>query len=321
MKKTKLFLSLIGLFLALPGFGQSSEIKWVNDMQQLGSSELTLLVLFVVILGIILVLLGVMAYLMTVLNDIFKFQNPALAAAGPSKWEAFKLKYITGRMKPVGGKEEQAMMLDHSYDGIVELDNKMPPWLVNVFYVTIAFAIVYFSYYSVLGLGLSQYEEYENELFIAAGKAEERKLLDLESIDEYTVTFDSSTPSINAGRSLYEANCAACHALDGGGGVGPNLTDAYWIHGGDIKDIFRIVKYGVVEKGMIPWQDQLSPEEMQRVSSYILTLQETTPLNPKAPQGDKYEPAIEQPTDTLTEDELGLEKVEAEEKEEIDNEN
>lgn len=197
-------------------------------------------------------------------------------------------------------------MLDHNYDGIVELDNFMPPWLKYLFYSTILFAVVYVFNYLVLGFGKTQIEEYEEELRVAAVRAEERMTLAEAEIDETTVQFDASGPSIRAGQTLYEGNCAACHAMDGGGGVGPNLTDEYWIHGGSIEDVFSVVKYGVIEKGMVPWQDQMSPLEMQQVSSYVLTLVGTTPSNPKEPQGELFEPAIEEPTDALTEDDLEL---------------
>lgn len=310
MKKFKSIIMLLaGMLASLPTYAQTSEMNWVTKFQEMDSNQLTLLVILGVVLGVIVLLLILMIYLMSFMVAVFKKENPALAEQ-PSWWDEFKLKYITGKMKPVGGKEEKDLMLDHSYDGIVELDNHMPPWLANVFYITIAFAVVYFTYFSVLGLGKTQLEEYEEELRIAAIEAEERAALAVSSIDENTVVFDSSTGAINSGRNIFEANCAACHANDGGGGIGPNLTDEYWIHGGSISDIFRVVKYGVVEKGMIPWQDQLSPEEMQNVSSYILTLVGTTPANPKAPEGDKYEPAIEEPLDALTEDELGLEEAE-----------
>lgn len=309
MKKFKSLLFLLaGMITALPTMAQSSDIGWVEKMQQMDSSQLTLLVILGVILGVIVLLLILMIYLMSFMVSVFRKENPELAAQ-PTWWDEFKLKYITGKMKPVGGKEEKDLMMDHSYDGIVELDNHMPPWLANIFYITIAFAVIYFTYFSVLGLGQTQIEEYEEELRIAAIQAEERASLALSSIDETTVMFDSSTPSLASGKSIYDANCVACHASDGGGGVGPNLTDEYWIHGGTINDIFKVVKYGVVEKGMIPWQDQLSPEEMQNVSSYILTLVGNTPANPKAPEGEKYEPAIEDPIDALTEDELGVEKA------------
>lgn len=310
MKKFKsITMLLAGMLASLPTFAQTSDMNWVNNLKEMDSSQLTLLVILVVILGVIILLLILMIYLMSFMVTVFKRENPALAAE-PSWWDEFKLKYITGKMKPVGGKEEKDLMLDHSYDGIVELDNHMPPWLANIFYITIAFAVVYFTYFSVLGLGKTQIEEYEEELRIAAIEAEQRSALALSTIDENTVVFDNTTAAINSGKSIYDANCAACHASDGGGGIGPNFTDEYWIHGGSINDIFRVVKYGVIEKGMIPWQDQLSPEEMQNVSSYILTLVGTTPANPKAPEGERYEPAIEEPIDALTEDELGLEEAE-----------
>jgi cytochrome c oxidase cbb3-type subunit III len=288
MKKFKSLLFLLaGMITALPSMSQSSEIGWVDKMQQMDSSQLTLLVILGVVLGVIVLLLLLMIYLMSFMMSVFRKENPELASQ-PTWWDGFKLKYITGKMKPVGGKEEKDLMMDHSYDGIVELDNHMPPWLANIFYITIAFGVIYFTYFTVLGLGKTQLEEYEEELRIAAVQTEQRASLALSSIDENTVLFDTSAPALASGKSIYEANCVACHASDGGGGVGPNLTDQYWIHGASINDVFKVVKYGVVAKGMIPWQDQLSPEEMQNVSSYILTLVGTSPVNPKAPEGEKY---------------------------------
>ena len=181
--------------------------------------------------------------------------------------------------------------------------------------MSIAFAVIYFVNYSVLGIGDNQYEEYEEELAIAEEQAELLSASDATTIDETNVEFDKSGPSIQAGKDLYAANCAACHAMDGGGGVGPNFTDQYWIHGGSINDVFSVVKYGVVEKGMIPWQDQLSPEQMQQVSSYILTMQGSTPANPKEPQGELYEEDIKEPIDARGGDELGLEPADEEESE------
>ncbi|WP_073094188.1 cbb3-type cytochrome c oxidase N-terminal domain-containing protein [Cyclobacterium lianum] len=296
-----------GLFLTFPVLGQEADQSWTAGLQQMDSSQMTLLLIIGVVLLLIVIIMGVMLYLLSFLMSVIRQDNPALAAQ-PSWWENFKEKFVTGKMKPI--EQEADIQLDHSYDGIVELDNFMPPWLAYVFYLSIGFAIIYFVNYSVLGIGKTQMEEYEEELAIAAMEEEARGESMLAAIDENTVEFTSSTAAIEAGSELYAGNCAACHAMDGGGGVGPNLTDEYWIHGGDIKDIFSVVKYGVVEKGMIPWQDQLSPEQMQQVSSYILTLQGTSPANPKEPQGEKYEPNIEEPLDALGEDELGLEPAE-----------
>ncbi|WP_194974145.1 cbb3-type cytochrome c oxidase N-terminal domain-containing protein [Aquiflexum lacus] len=312
MKNFKSILILLaGIFSSLPVMAQTNETSWFSQLQQMESTQLTLLVIMAVVLGVIVLLLILMIYLMSFMVAVFKKENPETANE-PSWWDEFKLKHITGRLKPAGSIEEKALLLDHSYDGIVELDNHLPPWLVNVFYVTIAFGVIYFTYYTVLGIGKTQIEEYSEEQRIAAIQIADWNALALTSIDENTVTFDATPQALESGQKIYDTNCVACHASDGGGGIGPNLTDEYWIHGGSISEIFSVVKYGVVEKGMIPWQDQLSPEEMQNVSSYILTLVGTTPLNPKAPEGEKYEPAIEQPIDALSEDDLELESVEGE---------
>src|SRR5690606_36947530 len=95
--------------------------------------------------------------------------------------------------------------------------------------------------------------------------------------------------ALEEAKTLYVQNCAACHGADGGGTVGPNLADEYWLHGGTVQDVFRVIKYGVQEKGMIPWQDKLNPEQIQIVASYILSLQGTTPASAKEPQGEKVE--------------------------------
>jgi cytochrome c oxidase cbb3-type subunit 3 len=77
--------------------------------------------------------------------------------------------------------------------------------------------------------------------------------------------------------------------MDGGGLVGPNMTDNYWIHGNTIEDQFKIVTNGVIEKGMIPYKDQLSEQKRLEVVSFILVkLQGSTPAAPKEPQGKEY---------------------------------
>lgn len=312
MKKFKSLLLLLGgLFLTFPGFAQNADGNWMEALGSMKSSQLTLLIILVVVLGVILLLLILMVYLMSFLSSVLKKQNPKFALSeeqAPSWLESFKVKYVTGKRKSI--EEEKDIMLDHSYDGIVELDNFMPPWLKYVFYFSIAFAFIYVGNYLVLGIGKTQYEEYDEELRLASIQKEKYQALALGSIDETNVLFDKSGPAIKSGQTIYENNCVACHASDGGGGVGPNLTDDYWIHGGSIQDVFKVIKYGVPEKGMIPWQDQLSPEEMQQVSSFILTLVGNTSANPKEPQGELYEAVIEKPIDALTEEGLGVEIVE-----------
>ncbi len=298
-------LSLLALLVITgsPAMAQSEQSSWYATLSSMDSSQVTLLIILGVVLLLIVLLLVLMIYLMSFMAAVFHKENPSLAHE-PSWWESFKEKFVTGKMDEVGGKDEKAkVMSDHSYDGITELDNFMPPWLQWVFIGSIAFAVIYFVNYTVLGIGPTGEEEYQEELRLEAIAAETRKANLVAGIDETTVVFDESAAAISSGKSIFETNCAACHAADGGGGVGPNLTDEFWLHGGSIQDVFKVVKYGVVEKGMIPWQDQLSPEQMQQVSSYILTLVGTTPANPKEPQGEPYSatPAAETPvTDSTT---------------------
>jgi cytochrome c oxidase cbb3-type subunit III len=188
--------------------------------------------------------------------------------------------------------KEQDIDLGHEYDGIRELDNSLPPWWLWLFYGTIIWSAVYLWYYHVSDKGASQEQEY-----IAAmemGEAEKAKYLATQanSVDEKTVTILTDAAAIAEGKEIYTANCLVCHGANGEGTVGPNFTDKYWLHGGSINDVFKTIKYGVPEKGMISWQAQLRPAAMQKVASYILSLQGTNPPNAKAPQGDLYDPGV-----------------------------
>jgi cytochrome c oxidase cbb3-type subunit 3 len=206
---------------------------------------------------------------------------PVAVPSGPSFWEKMKKKYWEDAV-PV--EREQEVMLHHDYDGIRELDNNLPPWWLNMFYATIVFAGIYMYYYHFGGGGPSSAEEYEMQM----EEAKQQRAIALAGqanrVDESNVTALTESSALGEGELIYKNSCAACHGQKGEGGIGPNMTDEYWIHGGGIKDIFRTVKYGVPEKGMIAWT-QLSPSDMQKVSSYILTLKGTNPPNAKEPQG------------------------------------
>ncbi len=284
MKKSITLVTLIGLLVVSSASAQSD--SFYSAFQAMDSGQLTLLILLGVVLGVIVLMLILMIYLMSFIKWTLGKDSPA--AVGESTWRNdFVTRFITGkRVEP--GSDQQLAMADHSYDGITELDNFMPPWLQYVFLFTVLFGIGYFVNYSVLGIGLTGVEEYAEELRIEEIALKERKANQLAGINEENVVFDGSAGSISAGKVIFEGNCAACHAKDGGGGVGPNFTDDYWIHGGDITDIFRVVKYGVLDKGMVPWEAQLTPLEIQQVSSYILTFLGTIPANPKAPQGELH---------------------------------
>ena len=186
---------------------------------------------------------------------------------------------------------EQDIDLSHDYDGISELDNKLPPWWSVAFGITIFFSVVYLYRYHVSESAPLQIEELN--LAIKKGEAEKMAYLtkNASNVDENTVTM-LDAGAIASGQALFAANCIACHGTVGeGNAVGPNLTDDYWIHGGAIADVFKTIKYGVVEKGMRSWKDDLSPIQMAQVSSYVKSLRGSNPPNPKEQQGNKYEEA------------------------------
>ncbi len=178
-------------------------------------------------------------------------------------------------------------LLDHNYDGIRELDNKLPPWWLYLFYFTIAFASIYTISYFGFGK-FRQIDEYHQELSTAKKQIKKYKAANGTGIDETNVTLTTTKDALNNGSKVFAKNCTPCHRADGGGGVGPNLTDSYWLHGNKIKNLFKTIKYGVPEKGMIAWGKTLTPEQMQDVASYILTnLKDKNVAGGKDPQGTK----------------------------------
>ncbi len=196
-----------------------------------------------------------------------------------------KLKKYFVAAKPI--EREDEILMAHDYDGIKELDNKIPPWFTYLFYTTIIIAVYYMLNYHVFKTGMLQAEEYKVEV-------EQAELLkaDLEKngtfLNENNVSLLTSPDGIIEGGKIFKANCVACHRDDGGGSVGPNLTDRYWIHGGGIKNVFKTIKYGVPDKGMVTWQQTLTPKQIQEVASYVISLEGTNPINPKPPQGEIY---------------------------------
>jgi len=201
---------------------------------------------------------------------------------GESLWENMRKKYWNN---PIPIEQESEITFNHAYDGIRELDNRLPPWWVNMFVLTIIWAAGYMWYYHFSDNGLSSAEEYQVDMEISRKAAAVALAGKANSVDESSVTVLSDVSSLEDGERVFKTLCAACHGQSGEGTVGPNFTDAYWIHGGGIKNVFKTIKYGVPEKGMISWETQLKPIEMQKVASYILGLEGGTPANPKAPQG------------------------------------
>lgn len=200
-------------------------------------------------------------------------------------------------LRPI--EEEKDLLMDHEYDGIMELDNNLPPWWLYMFYATIIFGIVYIPYYHFGAGGELQTEEYNATMAEAAAEREARLAKMANSVDENSVVLLSDAGAISAGQSTFKTYCVACHTEGGNGSptsVGPNLTDEFWINGGGIKNIFKTIKYGVPQKGMISWETQLNPLQMQQVASYIMSLAGTDDGTGKDPQGEIWsEAGVDEP--------------------------
>ncbi len=210
-------------------------------------------------------------------------------------------------------------LLDHDYDGIREYDNPLPPWWVNLFYITIVWAVLYLLYYHVTEWGDRSVDEYKKEYDQTWSKDKDPNYVAPKFVEGYQVPYYRTnadiTPKmiaekihkpeapkeveivkdyvaltdaagISKGREIYLKTCVPCHGMLGEGGIGPNLTDDYWIHGAGINNVMRTVTTGVPEKGMLAWGKIFGEEDILKVSSYVLTLRGTNPPNPKPAQGN-----------------------------------
>lgn len=277
-----------------------------GSAQSIGASEMSVLddpfLLFYVTAGFLfivaLLVVVVALYLLRVLNIMAK--DAAVERAEKlgvpykeelSLWTRFD-RWASGSI-PL--EKEETILLDHNYDGIRELDNHLPPWWKWLFYGTIIWAVFYLILHHVTNSLPLQIEEYDNE--VAYANEQVRKLQAANpgtKIDENTVMVVTDPAGLLDGKATFNNICSSCHRPDGGGDIGPNLTDQYWKHGGSIKNIFLVVKNGVPNTNMVAWGGALSPEKMQNVASYLLTLQGSNPPNAKAPEGDLYVPKMQE---------------------------
>jgi len=251
--------------------------------------EPMVLLFLVLVLLIIIAIEAIVASIKNVLYQSLNEEAKARFDAKKSKTPAIVTWIDDSYNKLVGTKpmaEEHEIILDHNYDGIKELDNNLPPWWIYGFYASIIFAVVYLVRFEMLN-GENQYDELESDLVQAKIDIEEYKKTAKDLVDFNTVELLTDAGDLKAGQKLYETNCVACHKADGGGGIGPNLTDKNWILGGGIKNVFKTVSEGGRDgKGMIAWKQSLKPSEMAQIASYVLQFEGTTPAEPKAAEGD-----------------------------------
>lgn len=186
-------------------------------------------------------------------------------------------------------EDEKKILLDHDYDGIKELDHPLPSWWVSIFYITIIFAVGYYAYYTFMG-GPTLTDEYKAEIaLVEKAKADwdkKNNSFDIEEYNAYVVTPKAQ----KLAKKTYKRKCKACHAKDGGGGVGPNLTDNFWKNGdGSLEAVYKVIDKGVVDKGMEAWGEKLKKNQLMAVVKYVMDLKGTTPEAPKEAEGELYE--------------------------------
>ncbi|RAV29059.1 cbb3-type cytochrome c oxidase N-terminal domain-containing protein [Sinomicrobium soli] len=241
--------------------------------------------LFLIVFAILLVAVESVLAALNRLTDIMMTEEQREARAAKVPWYRSLAKKLSGT-RPM--EQEGELLLDHNYDGIHELDNTLPPWWLYGFYLTIVFSVIYMVRYEIMGAA-SQDEEYRQEVAEAETAIARYRETAKDLVDASTVTLLTEAADMEAGKSIFQTNCVACHMADGGGGIGPNLTDDHWILGGGISNVFHTISEGGRSgKGMIAWKQSLRPREIQQVASYVLSMQGTTPADPKEPEGDLW---------------------------------
>lgn len=289
----------IAVFLSLFAFGafaQETEATAAKSFwDDPGSSPLLPLYVVIALLVLVSILIAITGiYMVRMLNMLTEeAERERALKAGvvykprPSWWSKFS-RQINASV-PV--EEEETIALDHSYDGIRELDNHLPPWWKYLFYFTIGWSVVYLIVFHVTDTYPLQIQEYNDDVSLAEEQIRKLKASQpQETIDINTLTYTADAEFINKGKEVYSSmNCGSCHRPDGGGNaIGPNLTDDYWIHGGDIKQVFATIDQGAVDKGMPAWGKSLSAQDVRNVTFFVMSLHGTNPASAKAPQGEKF---------------------------------
>lgn len=178
----------------------------------------------------------------------------------------------------------------HEYDGIEEQDNDLPRWWLWCFYGTIVFAVGYWFHYHTFQNGSFPMAAHDAE--VAAIKAAEAEQLKTSGAvtDGMLVKLSEDPATLKQGKEIFASTCGSCHAQNGAGGIGPNLTDAYWLHGGAPEKVYATIKDGVPSKGMAAWGPVLGETRVRAAAAYVISIKNTNVAGGKAPQGDKEGP-------------------------------
>ncbi len=278
-------ISLFFLLCNTSIFGQDNNMEKTTAANTIGGMDASVFYLMASVIFLELALILVMLFNIRTLIKVEK--NSLVVVKDPAAKSARKIMADwwdkMNKFRPVTREAEMELDLGHEYDGIRELNNKLPPWWLYGFYLTILFAGVYLWRFHISHDGPSSKQEYETAVAKAEIKIQEYLRAKGDAVDENSVTFLKEADDLAKGKIIFQKSCASCHTESGAGNIGPNLTDNYWIHGNDMKSIFKTIRYGI--NAMPQWQNSYSNKEIAQVASFVKSLKGTNPPNPKAPQG------------------------------------
>ena len=180
---------------------------------------------------------------------------------------------------------EKDKLRDHQFDGIEEYDNALPRWWLGTFILTILIGLGYWFYYHVMQAGPNQETRFNQELAVFEQKQKASPQGAPVTDDELSALVKDPKVLASA-KEIFQKNCVACHGNLAQGMIGPNLTDAYWLHGGKPTDIYRTISKGVPEKGMISWQGMLTANQIKSLVAFVLSVEGANPPGAKPPQGE-----------------------------------
>lgn len=157
----------------------------------------------------------------------------------------------------------------HVYDGIQEYDKKLPNWWLMTFYGAIVFSIAYWFYFHMTEVGASPEErlvmaQARVAAYAAANQSEDYS-------PQRLVEMSREADVIERARATYATNCIACHGAEAEGGIGPNLKDDEWMHGGSPIEILASIVDGIPAKGMPGWGSMLGDTKTAELTAWILS--------------------------------------------------
>ncbi|MBU2863031.1 cytochrome-c oxidase, cbb3-type subunit III [Reinekea marina] len=192
--------------------------------------------------------------------------------------------YFTRRMP---GDDKIGETTGHKFDDIEEYNNPMPKWWLNLFYITIVFAVGYMIYYPVGNWeGISKWTSANQLEAETAAYNEKYGDIYLRFLDTPVEELQNNAQAKRIGQRLFVNNCSLCHGQNAQGYYGfPNLTDNDWLYGSDADQIKHSINFG--RMGQMPaWKDTLGTQGVSAVTEYVLSISGNEYIESQAKKGE-----------------------------------